>query len=193
MKYLDIPMQHCSDEILKRMNRKTTGAELRALVAKLRREIPGITLRTTFITGFPGETEEQFNELGEFAEEMRFERMGCFAYSEEEGTPAASFPDMVDEEVREHRKEIIEEQQDTRVAEMYESMIGSTDEVVAEGYDKYLAEGGLYFGRSAMYAPEIDGMIYFSVPKGAEKPHIGDFVKVRFDDVIDNNLLGEMV
>ena len=97
---------------------------------------------------------------------------------------------MVDEEVREHRKEIIEEQQDTRVAEMYESMIGSTDEVVVEGYDKYLAEGGLYFGRSAMYAPE---MIYFSVPKGAEKPHIGDFVKVRFDDVIDNNLLGEMV
>lgn len=193
VKYLDIPMQHCSDEILKRMNRKTTGAELRALVAKLRREIPGITLRTTFITGFPGETEEQFNELGEFAEEMRFERMGCFAYSEEEGTPAASFPDMVDEEVREHRKEIIEEQQDTRVAEMYESMIGSTDEVVVEGYDKYLAEGGLYFGRSAMYAPEIDGMIYFSVPKGAEKPHIGDFVKVRFDDVIDNNLLGEMV
>lgn len=85
------------------------------MVAKLRREIPGITLRTTFITGFPGETEEQFNELGEFAEEMRFERMGCFAYSEEEGTPAASFPDMVDEEVREHRKEIIEEQQDTRV------------------------------------------------------------------------------
>ena len=119
--------------------------------------------------------------------------MGCFAYSEEEGTPAASFPDMVDEEVREHRKEIIEEQQDTRVAEMYESMIGSTDEVVVEGYDKYLAEGGLYFGRSAMYAPEIDGMIYFSVPNGAEKPHIGDFVKVRFDDVIDNNLLGEMV
>ena len=193
VKYLDIPMQHCNDEILKRMNRRTTGAELRALVAKLRREIPGITLRTTFITGFPGETEEQFNELGEFAEEMRFERMGCFAYSEEEGTPAASFPDMVDEEVREHRKEIIEEQQDTRVAELYDSMIGSTDEVVVEGYDKYLADGGLYFGRSAMYAPEIDGMIYFSVPKGAKKPHIGDFVKVRFDDVIDNNLLGEMV
>ena len=85
------------------MNRKCTGDSLRELVAKLRREIPGITLRTTFITGFPGETEEQFNELGEFAEEMRFERMGCFAYSEEEGTPAASFPDMVDEEVREHR------------------------------------------------------------------------------------------
>ena len=177
VKYLDIPMQHCDDAILKRMNRKCTGDSLRELVAKLRREIPGITLRTTFITGFPGETEEQFNELGEFAEEMRFERMGCFAYSEEEGTPAASFPDMVDEEVREHRKEILEEQQDTRVAEMYNAMIGSTDEVVVEGYDKYLA----------------DGMIYFSVPQGAKKPRIGDFVKVRFDDVIDNNLLGEMI
>lgn len=193
VKYLDIPMQHCSDDILKRMNRKCTGESLRELVAKLRREIPDITLRTTFITGFPGETEEQFNELGEFAEEMRFERMGCFAYSEEEGTPAAAFPDMVDEEVREHRKEILEEQQDTRVAVMYDAMVGSTDEVVVEGYDKYLAEGGLYFGRSAMFAPEIDGMIYFSVPKGAKKPRIGDFVRVRFDDVIDNNLLGEMV
>ena len=191
--YLDLPIQHCNDTILKNMNRRSNRAELLEVIGKLRREIPGITLRTTLIAGFPGETEEQFNELGEFAEEMRFERMGCFAYSEEEGTPAASFPDMVDEEVREHRKEIIEEQQDTRVAEMYESMIDSTDEVVVEGYDKYLAEGGLYFGRSAMYAPEIDGMIYFSVPKGAEKPHIGDFVKVRFDDVIDNNLLGEMV
>lgn len=193
VKYLDIPMQHCNDDILKRMNRKCTGDSLRELVAKLRREIPDITLRTTFITGFPGETEAQFNELGEFAEEERFERMGCFAYSEEEGTPAAKFPDMVDEEIREHRKEILEEQQDTRVAELYGSMVGSTDEVVVEGYDKYLAEGGLYFGRSAMFAPEIDGMIYFSVPQGMKKPRIGDFVNVRFDDVVDNNLLGEMV
>ena len=193
VKYLDIPMQHCNDAILKRMNRKCTGDSLRELVAKLRREIPGIVLRTTFITGFPGETEEQFNQLGEFAEEMRFERMGCFAYSEEEGTPAASFPDQVDEDVREHRKEILEEQQDTRVAEMYGAMIGQTDEVVVEGYDKYLAEGGLFFGRSAMFAPEIDGMIYFSVPQGMKKPRIGDFVNVRFDEVIDNNLLGEMV
>lgn len=193
VKYLDIPMQHCNDAILKRMNRKCTGDSLRELVAKLRREIPGIVLRTTFITGFPGETEDQFNQLGEFAEEMRFERMGCFAYSEEEGTPAASFPDQVDEDVREHRKEILEEQQDTRVAEMYGAMIGQTDEVVVEGYDKYLAEGGLFFGRSAMFAPEIDGMIYFSVPEGMKKPRIGDFVNVRFDDVVDNNLLGEMV
>ncbi len=192
VKYLDIPMQHCDGEILKKMNRKGDEASLRELVAKLRREIPGITLRTTFITGFPGETEEQFNRLGEFAEDMKFERMGCFAYSEEEGTPAASFPDMVEENVREHRKDILEEQQDTRVAELYEGMIDNEIEVVVEGYDKYLAEGGLYFGRSAMFAPEIDGMIYFSAPK-EKGVKIGDFIKIKIFDVIDNNLIGEAI
>ncbi len=192
VKYLDIPMQHCDGSVLRRMNRKGDEASLRELVAKLRREIPNITLRTTFITGFPGETEEQFNALGEFAEDMKFERMGCFAYSEEEGTPAASFPDMVDENVREHRKDILEEQQDTRVAELYDGMIDSEVEVVVEGYDKYLAEGGLYFGRSAMFAPEIDGMIYFSAPKEMGLK-IGDFINIKIFDVIDNNLIGEAI
>ena len=191
--YLDIPIQHCNDTVLKAMRRRETKAGLEELFRRVRERIPGVVLRTSLITGLPYEDEAAFEELCDFLGEQKLQRVGAFPYSPEEGTPAASFPDMVDEEVREHRKEIIEEQQDTRVAEMYESMIGSTDEVVVEGYDKYLAEGGLYFGRSAMYAPEIDGMIYFSVPKGAEKPHIGDFVKVRFDDVIDNNLLGEMV
>ena len=189
VKYLDIPMQHCDTQLLKRMNRKGTEESLRALVAKLRAEIPGITLRTTFITGFPGETEEQFNKLGEFAEDMRFERMGCFAYSEEENTPAASFPDMVDEEVREHRKEILEEQQDTRVAQLYEGMVGTQTEVVVEGYDKYLEH---YFGRSAMFAPEIDGMIYFRAPK-ERGLKTGDFIDITLTDVIDNNLIGEIV
>ena len=189
VKYLDIPMQHCDSQLLKRMNRKGTEESLRALVAKLRAEIPGITLRTTFITGFPGETEEQFNKLGEFAEDMRFERMGCFAYSEEENTPAASFPDMVDEEVREHRKEILEEQQDTRVAQLYEGMVGTQTEVVVEGYDKYLEH---YFGRSAMFAPEIDGMIYFRAPK-ERGLKTGDFIDITLTDVIDNNLIGEIV
>lgn len=192
VKYLDIPMQHCDGDILKRMNRKGDEQSLRALVEKLRREIPEITLRTTFITGFPGETEQQFNALGEFAEDMKFERMGCFAYSEEEGTPAASFPDMVEENIREHRKDILEEQQDTRVAELYEGMIDTETEVVVEGYDKYLAEGGLYFGRSAMFAPEIDGMIYFSAPKEMGLK-TGDFIKIRIFDVIDNNLIGEAI
>lgn len=189
VKYLDIPLQHCDGELLKKMNRRGDESSLRALVAKLRERIPGITLRTTFITGFPGETEEQFNRLGEFAEDMRFERMGCFAYSEEEGTAAAKMSGQVDEEVREHRKEILEEQQDTRVAELYESMIGTETEVVVEGYDRYLEH---YFGRSAMFAPEIDGMIYFTVP-GDKKPRVGDFVNVRFNDVLDNNLIGEMM
>lgn len=189
VKYLDIPLQHCDGELLKKMNRRGDENSLRELIAKLRREIPGITLRTTFITGFPGETEEQFNRLGEFAQDMRFERMGCFAYSEEENTPAAAMPDQVDEEVREHRKEILEEQQDTRVAELYESMIGDEAEVVVEGFDRYLEH---FFGRSAMFAPEIDGMIYFSAPKGKGLP-VGEFVNIRITDVLDNNLIGELL
>ncbi|MGN1110119.1 MAG: 30S ribosomal protein S12 methylthiotransferase RimO [Oscillospiraceae bacterium] len=188
VKYLDIPLQHCDDEILKRMNRKSDEKSLRELIAKLRREIPDITLRTTFITGFPGETEEQFNRLGEFAQEMNFERMGCFAYSEEENTPAAKFPDQVDEEVREHRKEILEEQQDARVAEMYEKKVSSETEVVVEGYDRYVE---LYFGRDASFAPEIDGMIYFTAE--GKKPRTGEFVKVKLNRVVDNNLVGEMI
>lgn len=187
VKYLDIPLQHCDGDILKRMNRKGDEQSLRELIAKLRERIPGITLRTTFITGFPGETEEQFNALGEFAEDMRFERMGCFAFSEEEGTAAAKMPDQIDEEIREHRKEILEEQQDTRVAELYESMIDTEAEVVVEGYDRYLEH---YFGRSAMFAPEIDGMIYFT---SARKLSVGEFVRIRFDEVLDNNLIGELL
>lgn len=187
VKYLDIPLQHCDGALLKKMNRPGDEESYRALVGKLRERIPGITLRTTFITGFPGEAEEQFNRLGEFAQDMKFERMGCFAYSEEEGTMAAQMPNQVDEEVREHRKEILEEQQDTRVAELYEAMIGDEAEVVVEGFDRY-AE--LWFGRSAMFAPEIDGMIYFTAPR---KLKIGEFVNVRFNDVLDNNLIGEVI
>lgn len=187
VKYLDIPLQHCDGTILKRMNRKGDEKSLRELIAKLRREIPGIVLRTTFITGFPGETEEQFNALGEFAQDMRFDRMGCFAYSEEENTPAAKLPDQVDEEEREHRKEILEEQQDARVAEAFAKQVGDTAEVVVEGYDRYLEH---YFGRSAAYAPEIDGMIYF---KSEKRLLIGEFVNVRFTKVVENNLIGDVI
>lgn len=189
VKYLDIPLQHCDGALLKKMNRPGNEESYHALIKKLRERVPGITLRTTFITGFPGETEEQFNRLGEFAQDMRFERMGCFAYSEEEGTMAAQMPEQVDEEVREHRKEILEEQQDTRVAELYDAMIGEETEVVVEGFDRY-AE--LYFGRSAMFAPEIDGMIYFTAPKD-KKLAIGQFVQIKFNDVLDNNLIGELL
>ena len=189
VKYLDIPIQHCDGELLKKMNRKGDYESLKALVEKLRREIPGITLRTTFITGFPGETKEQFDALGEFAQEMKFERMGCFAYSEEENTPAAEMEDQIDEEEREHRKEILEEQQDARIAELYGSMVGNEAEVVVEGYDRYLEH---YFGRSAMFAPEIDGMIYFTAPD-ERRLLIGEFVNVRFKKVVENNLVGEVI
>ena len=117
VKYLDLPIQHCNGEILRRMNRRGDRETLRALLTKLRTRIPGITLRTTLITGFPGETEAQFEELAEFVKEQKFDHLGCFAYSAEEGTPAATFPDQVDEEVRQHRADILMEQQQLIVEE----------------------------------------------------------------------------
>ena len=146
-----------------------------------------LTLRTTFITGFPGETEAQFTELAEFAHEIRFDRLGCFAYSAEEDTPAADFPDQVDEREREHRAEIIMQQQEIRVTEALEKLIGTVTEVVTEGYDRY---SEMYFGRDASYAPEIDGMIYFTSQK---KRRIGEFLKIKITDNVDNNPVGEAV
>lgn len=186
-KYMDLPLQHCNAEILKDMNRKGDRESLTALIGKLRDKIPGITLRTTFITGFPGETEEQFTELAEFAHEIKFERLGCFAYSAEDGTPAADFPNQVADAEKEHRAEIIMEQQDVRVGEYCNDLIGSETEVVVEGYDRY---SEMFFGRDASYAPEIDGMIYFT---SAEKLALGDFVKIKITDNMENNLLGEVL
>lgn len=186
-KYMDLPIQHCNGEILKDMNRSGDREILTALINKLREKIPGITLRTTFITGFPGETEEQFTELAEFAHEIKFERLGCFAYSAEDGTPAADFPNQVADAEKEHRAEIIMEQQDVRVGEYCNDLIGSETEVVVEGYDRY---SEMFFGRDASYAPEIDGMIYFT---SAEKLALGDFVKIKITDNMDNNLLGEVL
>lgn len=180
-------MQHCDDAILKRMNRKCTGDSLRELVAKLRREIPGITLRTTFITGFPGETEEQFNELGEFAEEMRFERMGCFAYSEEEGTKAAEFEDQVDEDVRAHRADILMEQQAEVSAAKNAAKLGKRMTAVVEGYDKY---AGCYFGRTAADAPDIDGKVFI---KSSSRLRLGQYITVEVFDTMDYDLLAEEV
>jgi ribosomal protein S12 methylthiotransferase len=190
VKYLDLPIQHCNDEILANMNRSITKSELGDLMAKLRREIPGIVLRTTLITGFPGETPEQFTELAEFAHDIKFEHLGCFAYSEEEGTPAAEMPDQVDESERIRRCEIIVEQQEIRVAEWSQGLIGREFATVCEGFDKYAGDDGMYFGRTYMHAPEIDGMVYFS---SATKLAIGDFVTVRITEVIDNNLIGEQL
>lgn len=186
-KYIDLPLQHCDAEILKDMNRTGDRASLTALVEKLRARIPGLTLRTTFITGFPGETEAQFTELAEFANEIKFDRLGCFAYSQEDGTPAADFPNQVDEREREHRAEIIMEQQEIRVTEAQQALVGTETEVVCEGYDRLFE---MYFGRDASYAPEIDGMIYFSAKR---RLRTGEFIKIRFTDSLDNNLIGKML
>ncbi len=188
VKYIDLPIQHCDDAILKAMHRQGTEASLREVIKKIRDKIEGVVIRTTLITGFPGETEEQFNRLAEFVNEMEFDRLGCFPYSEEEGTPAAEMDCQVDEEIREHRAEIIMEQQSVIAEKKNNALIGKTLEVVTEGFDRY---GECWFGRSAADAPEIDGKIFFTAPD--KKPFPGCFVKVRIDDVLDYDLIGEIV
>ena len=190
LNYIDIPIQHCNKEILRNMYRGGDEQSLRELFAKLRREIPGVVLRTTLITGFPGETEEQFSELAEFVNDIKFERLGCFAYSAEEDTPAAEMPDQVDEGERQRRADIITSEQEIRMGEYYAGMVGNTYEVVCEGFDRY---SDMYFGRSMHFAPEIDGMIYFTSAKDKSSLTIGDFVNVKITDVLENNLLGERV
>ena len=185
VKYIDLPIQHCNSEILSAMNRKGDANSLRKLLEKLRFEVPEIVIRTTVITGFPSETEEQFTELAEFLNDIKFERLGCFAYSEEEGTKAAGF-EQIDEGERIHRAEIISEQQEIRVSEFCNSLVGNIYETVVEGFDRF-AE--MYFGRSYMFAPEIDGLIYFT----GKNLQISNFINVKITDVIDNNLIGEVV
>ena len=192
VKYIEMPIQHCNEDILRAMNRKGGERELWDLISRLRGEIRGLVIRTTVIAGFPGESEEQFTELAEFLNNVRFERLGCFAYSEEEDTEAAGFS-QVDESERLHRAEIITEQQEIRMGEFYSEQVGKTFEVVVEGYDKYFE---MYFGRSYMYAPEIDGMIYFKGRRAVGDDvslSISDFVNVKITEVIDNNLIGETV
>lgn len=189
LNYMDIPIQHCNDEILKAMNRKSDKKSLTELFAKLRREIPDIVLRTTLIAGFPGETEEQFTELAEFVNEVKFQRLGCFAYSEEDDTPAAEMPYQVDEGERQRRADIIVNEQEIRMADYYAEFVDKDYEVVCEGFDRY---SDMYFGRSMHFAPEIDGMIYF-ISQKENRPTIGDFIKVKITDVLENNLLGEQI
>ncbi len=186
VKYIDMPIQHCDDEILKRMNRKSTEAQIREVVAKMREKMPDITIRTTLITGFPGETDEQFDRLAEFVQEMEFDRLGCFAYSQEDGTKAADFPDQVDEDVRAHRADIIMEQQMEISARHNEMQLGKVKTAVVEGFDKW-AE--CWFGRTAADAPDIDGKVFFS----SEKPlKMGEYVKIRIVDTLDYDLVGEV-
>lgn len=187
VKYLDIPIQHCDGDILKKMNRPGDESTLRGLIEHIREKVPNIVLRTTLITGFPTETEEQFNTLAEFVRDMKFDRLGCFAYSEEEGTKAAEMQGQVDEEVRKHRADIIMEQQQFIMAQKNSAMQGQTVEVVTEGFDRY---GECYFGRSAADAPDIDRKIFFTSPEKKLVP--GKFVKVKITDMLDYDLIGEV-
>ena len=187
VKYIDVPVQHCCEDILKKMNREGSEEYLRTLMAKIREKVPNVTIRTTLITGFPSETEEQFNQLADFVKDMRFDRLGCFAYSQEEGTKAAQMPDQIDEETKQRRADVIMAQQQIIMAQNNEKMIGSTVEVVTEGYDRY---GECYFGRSAADAPDIDGKIFFRSPE--RKLTSGSFVKVKITETLDYDLIGEI-
>lgn len=187
VKYFDIPIQHCNSEVLKRMNRKGDKQSLIQLIEKIRNKIPDVILRTTLIAGFPGETEEQFEELCEFVSQVRFERLGCFAYSQEEGTAAAKLKNQIDEDIKKHRCEIIYDTQLRISDEFNQSLLGSELEVVVEGFDRY-AE--CFFGRSSMDAPDIDGKIFFT---GDKKLSLGEYVTVKINDILDYDLLGEII
>ncbi|MBR2636589.1 MAG: 30S ribosomal protein S12 methylthiotransferase RimO [Oscillospiraceae bacterium] len=184
VKYLDIPLQHCNGKVLREMNRRGDRASLTALIGRIREKVPGIIIRTTMIAGFPGETEEEFTELCEFVQEMKFERLGCFPYSAEENTPAGEREDQVDPEVRYRRAELIMEIQMEIMAQQNEQLVDTDVEVVVEGYDRYASS---YFGRTAADAPDIDGKIFFMC---GHKLAIGQYLPVHVDDVLDYDLIG---
>ena len=184
VKYLDIPIQHASDKILRAMNRRGTKAELTALFRKLRERIPGVVLRTTVMVGFPGETDGDFEELCDFMKAVRFERAGIFVFSPQEGTPAASLPDPVDEDVAEHRHELLSELQDRIMNDYSASLVGKTFRVLCEGYDR-IAE--TCFGRTFADSPEIDGRIFF---KASPRPRDGDFIDITVDEIYEGELFG---
>ena len=188
VKYIDLPLQHCSGRILKAMNRRGDRQSLSALIRHIRECIPGVVLRTTLITGFPTESENDFEELSAFVEEMQFERLGCFAYSQEEDTPAALMDGQIHEDVKQRRAEIIAEQEAVIMNEWCESVVGKEIDVLVDGFDRY-AE--CWFGRSVYDAPEVDPCVFFTVSE--RKPRPGEMIRVRIDDHIDCDLTGEMI
>lgn len=184
--YLDLPIQHCSDRILKRMGRRTSKAQLVEIITKLRKEIPDIVLRTSLITGFPGETEEDHQELMEFVDEMEFDRLGVFTYSPEEDTPAATMKDQIPEELKEERRDEIMELQQEISLDKGNQRIGQEMLVMIEG--KVSGESA-YIGRTYMDAPKVDG--YMFVQTG-ELMVTGDFAKVRVTGALEYDLIGEL-
>ncbi len=185
--YIDLPLQHADGKILKAMNRTGDRESLTALIDKIRDKMPDVILRTTFITGFPGEDEEAFTTLAEFVDDIQFDRLGCFSYSAEEDTPAASFNNQVDDEIKKHRADVIMEQQFDIFQYKQKHLIGETLRCIVEGYDPYTDS---YFGRTWMDAPEIDSVVYFT---GKGDYNEGDIVNVEIFDINDYDLLGEIV
>lgn len=184
LKYIDIPLQHISDRVLRRMNRRGDSKMIREVLAKLRAEVPGIVIRTTFITGFPGETEEDFAELCRFVKEQKFDRLGVFPYSQEEGTPAAEFPDQIEEQVKQDRADMIMREQ-LEISEAHNrAMLGRTLRVLCEDFDPV---SEMHFGRSYADAPEIDGKVYF---RSRRRIAPGSFVDVKITEVLDYDLCG---
>lgn len=188
VKYIDLPLQHCNGRVLRAMNRRGDKESLLTLVSHIREKIPDVVLRTTLIAGFPGETEENFEELSDFVAQTRFERLGCFAYSQEEDTPAALLPDQIEEEVKNRRAEIISEQEALIIDSWCDEQVGKELDVLVDGFDRY---ADCWFGRSPFDAPEVDPCVFFTV--GETKPRPGDIVRVHITDHIDCDLTGEML
>ena len=187
LKYIDMPIQHISDNMLRAMNRHGDKQMILDVISKLRREIPDITIRTTFIVGFPGETEEDFVELCEFVKETKFDRAGVFTYSREEDTVAYDMPDQIDEQVKLDRMDIVMREQIDINEENNRKMVGKTIKVLCEDYDPV---SEVHFGRDAANAPEIDGKIYFRASKRIAP---GSFVNVKIREVVDYDLLGRAI
>ena len=183
---LDIPLQHCSDRILTAMCRRGSKAEIVALLDKIRQKMPNAVFRTSLITGLPGETEAEFEELCDFLREENLVRAGVFQYSPEEGTPAASMPDQVEPDVAAHRLELLVELQSRVMDAYHESRLGETVEVLCEGFDD---EMGCFVGRTYADSPDIDGHVYFTA--AGDLP-AGTFVPVRLTDVADGDMMGEI-
>ena len=184
--YLDMPIQHASDNVLKRMGRKTDKQELLDIVAKLRKEIPDIALRTTLIAGFPGETQADHEEVMEFIDEVEFDRLGVFTYSREEDTPAATMPDQIDQDIMDMwRDELMALQQEISIDKSAQ-MVGKTIDVMVEGY---IAEDNTYVGRSYKDAPNVDGMVFFECDRELMS---GDFVSVKITGSTEYDLMGIM-
>ena len=186
VKYIDLPLQHINDRLLKSMNRRGSTVFIKNLLAKIRKNIPGVVIRTTFIAGMPGETEEEFEELCEFIKDQAFERLGCFAYSEEEGTPAGEMKNQIDPEIRRKRADIIMEEQMGIALTIAKSCEGEVLDVLCEGYDE---ENACYVGRSYMDAPDIDTKVYFDSPRELSE---GDFVPVLITGSDGYDLVGEI-